>query len=98
MIRLFASSRKIWATWKKRPYVEVISEGKLTEKGYPLELDWNQYFIEELDRYGIEGDSDEEMVEVWLLQLARSAHQNKLSEAAVEAERRLHQEQEAIDS
>ena len=76
MIKLLASMRKWWATFRKRPYVEVISEGNLTKDGYPLELDWNSYFIEELDRYGIEGNSDEEMVEVWLLQLARAAHQD----------------------
>jgi hypothetical protein len=98
MIKLLASTRKWWATFQKRPYVEVISEGHLTKDGYPLELDWNSYFIEELDRYGIEGNSDEDMVEVWLLQLARAAHQNKVTEAAIRAEERLQQEQEAIDS
>ena len=98
MIKLLASIRRRWATFRKRPYVEVISEGRLTEHGYPLELDWNSYFIEELDRYGIEGNSDEEMVEVWLLQLARAAHQDKVTEAALRAEEKLQQEQEAIDS
>lgn len=98
MIKLLASTRKWWATFRKRPYVEVISEGNLTKDGYPLELDWNSYFIEELDRYGIEGNSDEEMVEVWLLQLARASHQNKVTEAALRAEERLQQEQEAVDS
>lgn len=98
MIKILASTRKWWATFRKRPYVEVISEGNLTKNGYPLELDWNSYFIEELDRYGIEGDSDEEMVEVWLLQLARASHQNKVTEAAFRAEEKLQQEHEAIDS
>lgn len=64
--------RKFWSSLKKQPYVEIVSEGGRTAEGFPLELDWNDAFIDELARCGIEGETDEEMVLQWLQNLMRA--------------------------
>jgi len=78
--------RKWWATRKKVPYVEIVSEGGNTKDGFSLELDWNDYFIEELAKYGIEGSSDEEMVRLWLERIRQATdfdlYQQKILEMA----------------
>jgi hypothetical protein len=63
------SDPKAAATKRKEPYIEVldmqVNEDNI-RNGF-FELDWNQYFIEELLRngYGSEGDLDEEIVDRW---------------------------------
>lgn len=85
-----SNARKLWATIRKRPYVEVISEGGNSEKGFALEMNWNQKFIDELEKYGISGRSDEEAVREWMSRLMRAqdleAYNTRLTELAKEAE------------
>ena len=64
--------RKFWSTAKKKPYVEIVSEGGRTAEGFPLELDWNDAFIDDLAKCGIEGETDEDMVLQWLQNLMRA--------------------------
>jgi hypothetical protein len=64
--------RKFWATLRKRPYVEVVSEGGNSKEGFALELDWNVHFINELEKHGISGRSDEEAVRNWMSRLMRA--------------------------
>ena len=63
--------KKFWATVFRRPYVEIISENFTPADGFELKLDWNGRFITELGKAGIEADSEEEMVQIWLQSLMR---------------------------
>lgn len=72
MFKLWTTFRRIWATLRKKPFVTIVSEGGMTEDGYPFELDWNDLFIEDLAKHGIEGTSDEEAVQLWLQQIMRA--------------------------
>jgi len=72
MFKLWILIRKTWANLKKQPFVAIVSEGGMTEDGYPFELDWNDLFIEDLAKHGIEGTSDEEAVQIWLQQIMRA--------------------------
>ena len=60
---------KAYATKKKEPWVNVL-DMKVNENNIRngfFELDWNEYFIEELltAGYGSEGDVEEEIVDRW---------------------------------
>jgi len=55
-----------------RPYVEIISERHDKNDGFELELDWNDNFINQLAKNGIDGDTDEDMVQLWLESIRRS--------------------------
>lgn len=62
-------SPKEIATKKGEPWVDVINFRTTSENvryGF-FELDWNQYFIDELRKegYGFDGDPDEEIVARW---------------------------------
>jgi len=60
------------ANRRKRPYVEIVSEGGNTGEGFSLELDWNDHFINELAKNGIEGEDDEDAVRQWLQRIMRA--------------------------
>ena len=64
--------KKWWLTLRKKPYVELINEGSEEGGIYPIELDWNDYFIEDLAKNGISADSDEEAVRLWLTRIMRA--------------------------
>lgn len=65
------------ATKKKEPWVDVIqfNVNKENIKNGFYELDWNEYFIEELRQagYGFEGDPDEEIVSRWFRDICLNA-------------------------
>jgi len=88
--RTMSRIRKFWATIRKRPYVEIISEGGNSEEGFALELDWNEAFVNELEKFGITGRSDEEAVRDWMSRLMRAqdldTYKERLEELAQEAE------------
>jgi hypothetical protein len=84
MKRLWLSIRKKWANFKKEPFVVIVSEGGMTEDGYPFELDWNDLFIEDLAKHGIEGSSDEEAVQMWLQRIMRAEDLDNYQEALLE--------------
>lgn len=60
---------KEYATRKKEPWVAVldIKVNKENVRNGFFELDWNQYFIQELIQagYGLEADPEEEIVDRW---------------------------------
>lgn len=60
---------KEFATRKKEPYIAVIDThvNKENIRNGFFELDWNEYFVEELKQagYGFEGDPEEEIVDRW---------------------------------
>jgi len=89
--RTMSRIRRIWATIRRRPYVEIISEGGNSSEGFALELDWNGYFIDELEKFGITGRSDEEAVRDWMSRLMRAqdleTYKERLEELAQEAEK-----------
>ena len=64
---------KEYATRKKEPWVSVISThvNETNVKNGFFELDWNNYFIEQLREqgYGLDGDSEEEIVDRWFREL-----------------------------
>jgi hypothetical protein len=64
------------ATKKKEPWVAVLDThvNKDNIRNGFFELDWNEYFIEELKKsgYGFDGDLDEEIVDRWFRDLARN--------------------------
>lgn len=70
-------SPKEIATKKKEPWVDVISFNinKDNIRNGFYELDWNEFFIEELKReeYGFEGDPDEEIVSRWFRDICLNA-------------------------
>lgn len=63
---------KLWATINRRPYVEIVSDSIDPETGFELALDWNELFISELAKAGIDGDCDEDMVQLWLQSIMRT--------------------------
>lgn len=84
--------RKWIATLRGNSYVEVIGENGLSDGGTELTLDWNQKFIDELAKEGIEADSDEDMVQIWLQSIMREddieAHEEHLLNEAKENTRK----------
>lgn len=64
---------KFWATVRKKPYVEVVSDYYDPEHGWQIKLDWNKQFVNYLAKEGIEGDTEDEMVHTWLNLLMRSS-------------------------
>jgi hypothetical protein len=78
---------KAYATKKKEPWVSVL-DVKVNQdnvrNGF-FELDWNEYFIQDLKRagYGEEGDVDEEIVDRWF----RDIVYNMLSEEGMDTDR-----------
>ena len=80
-------SPKERATRRKEPWVSVLETH--VNKDNPangfFELDWNEYFVLQLRQagYGLEGDEDELVVDLWFKTLAR----NMLSDEGLESNR-----------
>ena len=75
------------ATKKGEPWVAVLDTKVNIDNprnGF-FELDWNEYFIEQLKKsgYGFDGDPEEEIVDRWFRDLAR----NMLAEDGLDASR-----------
>jgi hypothetical protein len=75
------------ATRKGEPWVAVLDTKVNIDNprnGF-FELDWNEYFIEQLKKsgYGFDGDPEEEIVDRWFRDLAR----NMLTEDGLDASR-----------
>jgi pyruvate formate-lyase activating enzyme-like uncharacterized protein len=67
-------SAKEIATEKKEPFVNIVETNinkSNPSQGY-FELDWNEYFIDDLRKAGYTGHTDEEIVEKWFKQLCRN--------------------------
>lgn len=67
-------SEKELATKNHEPYIKIIEtniDKNNPSQGY-FELDWNQYFINDLKRAGYSGASEEEIVEKWFKQLCKN--------------------------
>lgn len=80
-------SPKERATKRKEPWVSVLETHVNKENpanGY-FELDWNEYFVTQLRQagYGLEGDTDELVVDMWFKTLAR----NMLSDEGLDMNR-----------
>ncbi|QCG76205.1 hypothetical protein EST35_0324 [Pseudomonas phage vB_PaeM_PA5oct] len=62
------------ATLRKLPWVDIIKIGLSSSdiSTGEMELDWNEYFIEELHEYGYVGRTDEEVVNLWLSTLCKN--------------------------
>ena len=75
------------ATKRKEPWVAVLDTkvNKDNVRNGFFELDWNEYFIEQLKQagYGFEGDPEEEIVDRWFRDLAR----NMLAEEGLDTSR-----------
>ena len=69
-----SAEAKAQATKKKEPYVEVI--GLDIDANNPVqgafELDWNEYFVEELKSKGFNGATDEDIVDQWFNQVCKN--------------------------
>jgi len=63
----------------------MVSEGGMTEEGYSIELDWNDLFIEDLAKHGIEGKDDEEAVQFWLQRIMRAQDIDNYEQALLQA-------------
>jgi hypothetical protein len=74
-------SEKELATSKKLPYIKVLEtqvDRKNPSNGF-FELDWNEYFVDDLKKAGYTGDTDEEIVDKWFKALCQSvAAENSL--------------------
>jgi hypothetical protein len=78
---------KEYATRKKEPWISVL-DVKLNEENVRngfFEMDWNQYFIQQLIAagYGLENDPEEEIVDRWF----RDIVYNMLSEEGLDTSR-----------
>ncbi len=69
-----SAEAKAQATKKKEPYIEVI--GLDIDANNPVqgafELDWNEYFVEELRSKGFNGATDEDIVDQWFNQVCKN--------------------------
>ena len=75
------------ANKRKEPWISVLETHVNKENpanGF-FELDWNEYFVQQLRQagYGYEGDPDELVVDLWFKQLCR----NMLAEEGLETNR-----------
>jgi hypothetical protein len=73
--RLQGLSPKDLATEKKEPWVgclDVQVNSENVRNGF-FELDWNEYFIQELRRAGYTGQADEEVVAAWFSDVAKNS-------------------------
>lgn len=48
------------------PWVEITSANYDEIKGFRIELDWNEAFIQHLKESGLKGKTDEEVVQKWI--------------------------------
>jgi hypothetical protein len=67
-------SEKELATSKKLPYIKVLDtqvERKNPSNGF-FELDWNEYFVDDLKKAGYTGATDEEIVDKWFKALCQT--------------------------
>ena len=78
---------KEYATHKKEPWVSVldVKVNKENVRNGFFEMDWNEYFIQDLIRagYGLEADPEEEIVDRWF----RDIVFNMLSEEGLDTNR-----------
>ena len=69
-----SAEAKAQANKKKEPYIEVI--GLDIDANNPVqgafELDWNEYFVEELKSKGFNGATDEDIVDQWFNQVCKN--------------------------
>jgi hypothetical protein len=80
-------SEKDQATLDKKPYIKVLDtqvDRKNPKNGF-FELDWNEYFIEDLKKAGYTGNTDEEIVDKWFKALCQTI----ASESEIEQEIRV---------
>lgn len=67
-------SEKEEATLKKMPYIKVLDtqvDRSNPSNGF-FELDWNEYFIDDLRKAGYTGSTDEEIVDKWFKALCQT--------------------------
>jgi hypothetical protein len=80
---------KEYATRKKEPWVSVldVKVNKENVRNGFFEMDWNEYFIQELIRagYGLEADPEEEIVDRWF----RDIVFNMLNEEGLDTNRNV---------
>jgi len=84
--RISKLSPKELANEKGEPYVAVLDTKVNTDNvrnGF-FELDWNEHFIVQLRLNGFQGQSEEEIVDIWFQELCR----NVGAEAGVNMDRR----------
>jgi hypothetical protein len=80
-------TEKELATARKEPYIAVLEtkvDSKNPANGY-FELDWNNYFIDDLRKAGYTGVTEEEIVDKWFKALC----QNVLAEENANREVRI---------
>lgn len=73
--RIQGLSPKDLATEKKEPWVgclDVQVNSENVRNGF-FELDWNEFFVQELRRAGYTGQTDEEVVAAWFSDVARNS-------------------------
>jgi hypothetical protein len=62
------------ATMKKLPYIKVLDtqvDRRNPSNGF-FELDWNEFFVDDLKKAGYTGVTDEEIVDKWFKALCQS--------------------------
>ena len=67
-------SDKEIATMKKQPYIKVLDtqvDRANPSNGF-FELDWNEFFVDDLKKAGYTGVTDEEIVDKWFKALCQS--------------------------
>jgi hypothetical protein len=67
-------SAKDIATEKGEPYIEVLSldiDAKNPVHG-SFELEWNKFFVDELRQKGFQGETDEDIIDIWFQQICRN--------------------------
>lgn len=72
--RIAKLSPKELATENKEPWIQVLTThiNKENVRNGFFELDWNEFFIEELKKSGYNGETDEEVVDKWFQDLCKS--------------------------
>jgi len=73
LARIAKLSPKELATEKKEPWVQVLQThvNKENIRNGFFELDWNEYFVVQLRGAGYTGETDEEVVDKWFVELCR---------------------------
>jgi len=62
------------------PWVHIVSSSFDPNNGIKIKLDWNQAFIHYLTQQGVKGDSEDEIVRIWLAFLSQDIDRMALAQ------------------
>lgn len=82
-------SEKDVATRKKQPYFKVLNLEYNNDGVGAFELDWNVWFVMDLRKQGVPGNTEEEMVDNWFTGICRHVAMETYQEFQADPDKRV---------